>query len=377
VTTPLTQPERLKFDLLAEGLAISADAADLLGAVNDHRPLTPADYASTSGVILELPDDTWVNAPIAEHNANFVQAPRFELGVAGDRLVVRSGEQATPVRFWLPPAWHGETNGEGEPYNSYAFTHTDRVRISPIEGCAFTCTFCDLPYEFRYRNKRLDGLLDVVDVALRDPVQPAHHVLISGGTPRPEDYDYVRSVYREVITGFPEVPVDIMMVPIADVLDPVWLADLGVAELSVNLEVWGPETARVLMPRKHKQGRQYYLDYLARAAGVLGGDRVRSMLMLGLEPLEDTLAGVEAIASLGCTPVLSPFRPDPSTPLRNRPVPTANFMVKAYSRALEITRRHGVALGPACRPCAHNTLSLSTSTGHGDAAMSHGAPRTV
>ncbi|TFV66832.1 radical SAM protein [Blastococcus sp. CT_GayMR20] len=377
MTTTLTAAEGLKFDLLAEGLAISSQAAELLAAVNHGRPLTPADYASTSGVILQLPDDTWVNAPIAAHNANFVLTPRHELGVEGDRLVVRTGDRATPVRFWLPPAWHGEANGDGEPYNSYAFMHADRVRISPIEGCAFTCRFCDLPYEFRYRNKRLDGLLDVVDVALNDPVQPAYHVLISGGTPRPEDYDYVRSVYREVISGFPGVPVDIMMVPIADVMDPVWLAELGVAEISVNLEVWGLEAARALMPRKHKQGREYYLDYLARAAGVLGGSRVRSMLMLGLEPLEDTLAGVEAIAELGCTPVLSPFRPDPSTPLRDHPVPTAEFMLEAYSRALEITRRHGVALGPACRPCAHNTLSLSTVTGNGDASMSHGAPRTV
>ena len=152
MTTALTAAERLKFDLLADGLAISSSAADLLGAANEHRPLTPADYASTSGVILGLPDDTWVNAPIAEHNANFVQAPPHELTVEGDRLVVRSAAGSTPVRFWLPPTWHGQQNGDGEPYNSYAFMHADRVRISPIEGCAVTCTFCDLPYEVRDRH---------------------------------------------------------------------------------------------------------------------------------------------------------------------------------------------------------------------------------
>jgi hypothetical protein len=79
------------------------------------------------------------------------------------------------------------------------------------------------------------------------------------------------------------------------------------------------------------------------------------MLMLGIEPIEDTLEGVEAIASLGCVPVLSPFRPDPSTPLRDWPVPTARFLRSAYERAREITARHGVPDLP--RSCAHNTLT--------------------
>ena len=143
------------------------------------------------------------------------------------------------------------------------------------------------------------------------------------------------------------------------------------------MEVWGDATARRVMPRKHKQGRDHYLDYLAHGARVLGGHRVRSMLMLGLEPLEETLEGVEAIAELGCVPVLSPFRPDPSTPLRDWAVPSAALLREAYVRAREITERYGVPLGPPCLPCAHNTLTFPTGTGHGDAHVRHTEPRTV
>ena len=111
--------------------------------------------------------------------------------------------------------------------------------------------------------------------------------------------------------------------PLHEVLDIDRLAQLGLVEVSINMEIWNEAVARRVMPRKHKQGREHYLDYLRHAASVLGGGRVRSMLMLGLEPVESTMEGVEAIAELGCVPVLSPFRPDPSTPLRDWPVPTA------------------------------------------------------
>jgi hypothetical protein len=63
--------------------------------------------------------------------------------------------------------------------------------------------------------------------------------------------------------------------------------------------------------------------------------------------------------------------------LRDHPVPTASFLEEAYLGAREITQRRGVLLGPSCIPCAHNTLTLPDTHGHGDASQTHGAPRVV
>ena len=58
----LTYVERLKLRLLDTGLAISPNAREFIDEHNEGRPLTPADYASTSGVILQLDGEIWVNA---------------------------------------------------------------------------------------------------------------------------------------------------------------------------------------------------------------------------------------------------------------------------------------------------------------------------
>lgn len=373
----LTPAERLKFLLLERGVRITPTAIEYIDGHNGSRPMTPADYASTSGVILELDDDVWVNAPIDEYNPNFVGETDLVLDLDDSGLVVGDGELFSRARFWVPPAYHGGSNELGESYNSYAFTHSDRVRISPIEGCSMVCKFCDLPYEFRYRTKRVDGLVDSVRVAVEDPIQPAHHVLISGGTPHDRDVDYVREVYASVCHAFPGLPVDIMMVPTKDLIEPAWMKELGVNELSVNIEIFNTEIAGRLMRQKAAQGLDSYLDYLERAGAILnasGEHRVRSMLMVGLEPIEDTLAGVRAIAERGAVPVLSPFRPDASTPLADHRPPTAEFMQEVYLRSREITNELGVPLGPGCIPCSHNTLTLATS---GDASVHHGHPFTV
>ncbi len=377
LSATLSSAEAAKFRLLARGITLGEAATNRLHERNPGNQLTPADYASTSGIILVLGDDVWVNAPVVDHNPNFVTDPTDRLEVVDDSLrVITADGDELPARWWFPPAFHELCNEHGEPYTSYGFTHTDRVRISPVEGCAMTCKFCDLPYEFRYRTKQIDGLLDTARRALEDPVQPGHHVLISGGTPREADYGYVLDCYEQVLTGLDGTPVDIMMVPLPEVLPIERLGRLGVDELSINLELFGRDRARALMRRKFDQGRDHYLEFLGAAAEILGPDRVRSMLMVGLEPIEDTLAGVRAIAERGCVPVLSPFRPDPLTPMRDEPPATEALLAEVYLRAREITAEHGVRLGPRCVPCSHNTLTLAA-TGVGDADHAYGNPKLI
>lgn len=359
----LSPVQRLKIDLMTDGLSVSHTARRRIMGGEAGRPLTLADYASTSGVGLELEGDIWVNAPIRDFNPNFVEAPPHSLDFDGDGFIVRSGNLEVPAKFVPVPDYHDQTNSLGEPYTSFAITHTDRVRISPIEGCGIVCKFCDLPYEFRYRKKTTEGLVDSVRRALEDRTLPAQHVLISGGTPRPEDFEYQNQVYEAVTAAFPGLDIDIMMVPTPGLLDLQHLKEIGIHGLSINLEIYNQERADKIMPLKARLTRDYYLDFIEEAVEVFGPGKVRSLLLIGLEPMEDSLGGVEALAERGCDPVLSPFRPDPSTPLRNLAPPTAEFLVETYQRSREIVLSHGVYLGPRCIPCHHNTLTFPDGTG--------------
>src|SRR5262249_47395201 len=158
---------------------------------------------------------------------------------------------------------------------------------------------------------------------------PAAHVLISGGVPKEEHFDYLQSVFRSVASAI-RVPIDIMMVPAQGLLDIDELASIGINQLSINLELYNDDAARRIMPRKAKQGLKHYLAFIEAALARMGAGSVRSMLLVGIEPVEDTLKGVKALAERGCEPVLSPFRPDPSTPMRNLSPPDSQTMEDVY-----------------------------------------------
>ena len=367
-----THAQRLKFRLLAEGMAISPAARRRLDELRGGRRLTPADYASTSGVILRLGDDVWVNAAVADHNPNFVSAPRNSLDWAAGGFFVSSAGLESPAAIWLPPSYHDQRLADGRPMNDFAFSHGDRVRLAPISGCAMRCTFCNIPYEDPYATKPIASMIEVLERAFSDPLQPAHHVLISGGTPVARDVGFLSEVYERVLLAFPGRWVDVMMVPVEGLFDLPRLARLGLHELWINVELHGTEAAAKLMPQKHRKGLGYYLDFIGEAASELGPGRVRSILMVGLESADETVAGARAVLQAGGSPVLSPFRPHPATPLFDVPPWSAEQYEEVFLRCSELAADFASELGPSCPPCTHNTLALA---GKRSSEVRHPKPR--
>lgn len=356
--------QQLKLSILANGIVIDQQAETAWHEQFDG-PISLNEYASTSGICLKVEDDAdgvWINAPYSQDFAQHADARLiFDEGFFVESRGKLFGAEIVPV-----PAYHRDTyedDGKIFPYTNLGVTHTDRVRISPIEGCGMVCKFCNIPYELRYRKKPQEELLRVIEVAKDDEQTPARHVLISGGTPRAQDEAWEDETYEYIIEKSP-LPVDIMMTPREDPAYARRLGEVGINALSVNIEVFDPDRARQLIRSKNRRfGPQGYLDYIEKAVGELGVGRVQSLVLFGesIEPMESTINGIQALVNRGCIPVLSPFRPDPRTPMENDPPTTEAEMKEAYERTMEICEASGTNIkpGPRCVPCHHNTVTFS------------------
>lgn len=354
----MTNLEILKLDLFYKGASISFETKT---HIMDHfgiSKVTLADYASTSGISIILPGNIYVNVPIMEYNSNFIKETPYTICHGSNGFFINDGVNSISIQIISIPKFADHISKTGIPYSSYGVTHTDRIRVSPIQGCSCNCKFCDLHSKFMYHKKDIPGLIETIHVALNDPLLPAKHVLISGGTPNKGDYDYLHDVYFAILKNFHHVGVDIMMTPLNGELRVEELVDAGVNELSINLEIFDQVLAEQLMPTKGTISRFEYLSFIEKSVRVIGHGKVRSMLMVGLEPIEKTLAGVNALINVGCEPVLSPFRPDPSTQLRDMKPADLNTMKIVYEESLKLAESFGVSLGPKCIPCQHNTITF-------------------
>lgn len=347
--------ERLKIQCLSRGVRVSAAALDLLSNGGTEL-LTIHEYPTTGGITLVLDGDVVVNAPFDEW---FCTEAEVCLDLDDEGLFLQLSDDRHPVHRVLPlPGYLGRVDSHGRHVSDVAMSHADRVRVSPIVGCAYDCGFCDLP-SMRYAMRDREQIGEALLIAAEDTALPVRHVLISGGSPRRPHVEQFVQLCADVIRDSP-LPVDVMFSPTIDDLEIVdRLVDAGAQSFSINIEVYSGDRATSLLRTKQALTHQRFAATIERAVELLGSNgQVRSLIIPGLEPVESTIEGVRFLASLGCDPVLSPFRPSQGIALADHRPPTADDLRQVLEESRQIVAEHGVALGPECLPCQHNTLTF-------------------
>ena len=357
----LTDLQSLKISLLCHGISVSL-AAEAALTGGGTTPMSVHEYPTTGGVTLVLEDDIYVNAPFDEP---ITQAPeatlRFDRREQQPfRVLFRGGE--FPARVLPLPSYLSSGDSKGRAVTDAVFSHTDRARLSPIGGCHNSCSFCDSPLK-TYELRPAEQLLEALSISTADTALPVHHAVISGGTPKQSDYGCFGQVCQSILRNA-TMPVDVMMSPQLGTQMIDRLSSSGADGFAINMELYDDRISKRTAPQKRGSGLQEFRASIERAVQNTGGSgRVRSLLLIGLEPEEQTLKGVEFLAKLGCDPVLSPFRPAPGTPLASQPGPSYELLESVYLRSLDIVDRYGVKLGPRCIPCMHNTLTFPDRSG--------------
>lgn len=339
---------------MAEGINISSKARKKI-TNNGKTPLSIFEYPTTDGIILKIKGtDIYINASF---DRKIFPNPSVELDYRENKYFLIENSHKIFVDLISLPEDVLEKNKKGVLFSDLAMVHIDRLRISPIDGCSFSCKFCTMN-KWKYKKHNINDLIEAGKRAVDKSILPVRHILISGGTPKKEDWLYFDEAIKKISENF-NLPIDVMMTPVSNLGYLKKLRDYGVRELSINLEIFDDKLAKKLIPQKWAIGRKFYFDFFREAVKVFGIGNVRSMLIVGLEPVNSTLKGVEEMVKIGVSPVLSPFVPSSNTKLGVIRSMSVNELVEVWERSCEIIKKYGdIGLGPRCKPCQHNTLTF-------------------
>jgi len=354
----LLKEELLKIKIIARGIKITESAKVKL-TENDNTPLSLFEYPTTAGISLILNKDIYINAPFADE---FCKNSNIVLDFQEGKFTITDGKDTYQTEVLPIPDYFNKKNPNGKFYSDIIMTHTDRMRISPIKGCYFRCKYCDWNLN-KYEKHDINSIIEAIKIALSDKKLKPKHLLISGGTPKPEDRRYLDNIYEKATLFLKErnMPVDVMLVPRPEKNFLERLKSFGVDSMSINIEIYNQKIAKKFNTEKAEIGKDKYLKFIEKAVELFGKGKIRTLFILGLEPILDTLKGVEEFAKVGCDIVLSPFRPAEKTPIDIKKTPNEEEMKKIYERSREIVEKYDVVIGPRCIPCQHNALSFPSS----------------
>jgi len=346
----------LEIDLFCRGLRVPA-AVSLDGARGISR--TRAGLGSGLEVVIPggswLKDRLWVNIPVEEA---FARTSPYVLEGAPDtgyRILDERSQARYSIDIPREPSWYTRPTSRGIPMNRIGVLQGTYLGIYVNMVCTFwnyqpslNCRFCTTGNNV--------GEHEVVDKAVSDVVEVARAAKAESGVTfvhlnagfqgsRGVQFaePYIRALKEEV-----GVLVGAQLAPEKDFSHYDRLMDLGVDHVSFCLEFIDPEWFRRICPGKEKVlGQQIFFDSIAYCAKRMGKGAVSGEIIAGVEPLEQTLAGIDWIADHGAFPTVCVFRPTVGADMESWPPPAYEDMRRVMAHVYEACRRNWIPIGAA------------------------------
>jgi hypothetical protein len=351
----LANPGLLKLELMRHGVRLDDRARAELHAL----PGQVGAFGNSADIDIILPQDTWVSVP---NSAPAARWSPYLLVWRGDGFEVcwspedvAAEDLPPPVRVQLVPAstFYSKSTSTGIPLSRLGTVHGSYLALSPLSECAFVgsadqCRFCSLaPLGPSVTRVPIEDIVEAVRLARED--QSIDMVYLSVGYLDGPDagleavLPYVRAIKKafDILVAVDALP------PREDTwIDRTYAA--GVDSISYNLEIFDAARFERICPGPARHiGRQRFLDALEYAATVFPSGAVLCHLIVGLEPVDSTRAGIDALVERRVVPVLPMFRPFRGVDMRDHAeahAPTLAELSELYGYLYRELRRKRVQM---------------------------------
>lgn len=342
----------LKIGLLNQGIRFSENAYSEMEKQGSVRA------GVFQSIDLTFDDGLVINSP---YHTRFSELTPYCIEWTGEKFFLSyENIPLCPVSLSSADPYRNKTASSGTIYRNAVFLATDRLRVHHEFRCRFKmagegCRFCNV--KPKSGNFSIEDVCEIIDFYLEHV--DFRHFLIGGGSG--DDINECNNILTLArhIRSKSDKPIYAMCLPPKNtsVLSEFYAS--GINEVGFNLELFDRTVAKKIMPGKGSIPLTQYEDAYREAVRLWGHrGAVRSLMVLGLEPLKSYYQGIEWLCKNGVMPIISIFRPMDNIEL-NYALPQGNKeLMEIYYRSSAIAAKYGLILGPNCTACQNNTLSL-------------------
>lgn len=355
---PHLNPCELEIELFCHGVRIDPSCT----LENDARGFKRTRAGLGSGLELVIPGDlkdVWCNIPVEEH---FTSRSPFLLRKESGTYAVIDGRSDEAYPVWLPPepAWYEKLTSKGHPMSSVGVLQGTYLGIYVSETCRYWdpgndrhCKFCTSGLNVgkaEMLRKNVDEVAEVAQAAREESGTTFVH--FNAGYQREDRPDatsfhglnlaapYVQAV-RERAGGF--IGVQVAPVFKHDFWKYDWLIDLGTDHFSFCYEFHNPEYFEKYCPGKcGTLGQRAFFEAMEYTSDKLGKGAVSGEIIAGVEPIEDTLAAIDYITSVGAFPTVCIFRPLVGSLMEDFPSPSPDDMRRVFAHLWNAMVKRGI-----------------------------------
>ncbi|MBI5892231.1 MAG: radical SAM protein [Deltaproteobacteria bacterium] len=338
--TYLHNPGYLKIDLMLCGIRLNENAVKSLGI-----DLSTGYTGITGGLDIILPYKTWVNAPFLE---DFAKNSPYELIQKDGKAFIKREGESVKVKIIPKPDFYKLKTTTGIPLSKIGNMHGSYVAITPDTRCEFfnmniECRYC----AGNFNSKggvvySVEEVLETVEAAYKEG--KAEIVYLSIGFSETPDggieflKPYIKAIKKHFNTI---VAVEALPPKENKFIDETYA--VGADSVLYNMEIFDEKLFKEICPgRDELIGRNRYINALKYAAKVFPNGTVASNLIVGLEPAESTMRGIDFLTDLGVVPILPIYRPVSSVKLLSYKIPSLDEIAPVYKHLYHAVKKNRI-----------------------------------
>jgi len=329
---PFANPGRCKLALVSQGVALP-------DGLHDASRWVAQANATESVIDVRLPSGHFATVPVAQPYSDSSSIQLRQQGTNGSAELVW-GDERLDVQVLPAPRFYRNKTRSGARMGSFASLHENLLMLHPLMGCGFfahesqACQYC-----------QYDSMLNETVPPMRDPLELVEVVraaldereidtvyLYNGFAPG-DDVGLSRLVPVIALLrrhlGHRQIALETVAPKDSSVIDALYAAGLDI--FVCNLEVYDVDRFAEVCPGKQQAGGQKAIwKALDHARQVFRSGAVVSHLIVGLDSVESTKKGIDALIAHGVVPLLQPFRPLPGTQLASHKGPSLEDMEELF-----------------------------------------------
>jgi recombinational DNA repair protein RecR len=355
----LDQAIKLKTELLLEGLKITEEAMTTVGHGGLEKvfwvfEMTPVTHKGSGDGTRPLPNDMLLPFDIYA-DVRYNPESKFTVHRSGNSLVLlRNNNELCEVKWPSRPGFYDKKTRSGESMKKVASMRGDcGLRVCYDNACNYfakgeQCKFCNIvPSRQRNRQhvvtiKEAEDVFDVVSEAIINN-HVCSHLAMTAGAAKDDSLGNLTSILNRLNPLLKEknFPVVTAITATRNLEETELLCTSGISSIAFNIEIWNEKLFNEICPGKARRiGRKRWIESLFEARDLLKPARALSSFVVGLEPAESFLEGVEYLSSNGVFPIMSPFIPMVGTAYEGAAAPDAGWMWDVHEKATEIIHKN-------------------------------------
>ena len=343
----------LEIDLFCRGLRLDDRAA-----IEGGRAVTRTRAGLGSGLELVIPTgsslkrEIWMNAPVEEP---FAKESPYALRATASGHEIHDARSADRYAVRIPPqpVWYGWETSHGTQMSQVGVLQGTYLGIYINPVCEFwkqslQCRFCTTGRNVGDAEAASKAVADVVETCRAAKEQSGvTFVHLNGGFQGGHALEFVEP-YVRAIKEQVGLLVGVQLTPERNVARYDRLIRLGVDHFSFCVELVDPQWFAWVCPGKARSlGQRLFFDTIAYCASRMHRGAVSGELIAGLEPITNTIEGIERITAAGAFPTVCIFRPTIGSELAGWLPPRYDEMRRVMAAMYDACRRHRIPIGLA------------------------------